>query len=380
MKINLQIKIFLYLMIVIIITIVSLSLLTHSTIISQFDSYCKMETEGCVVIVEPQKGPGFRRNRHIWNSNQAVFVESVQTKIIWVGLGVSAFAFLISYLLSKKIATPIQKLTSITQNIAQGKEPGLIEVHSTDEIGDLECSLKIMYEQIQKIEGIRKDLITNLSHEMSTPLTSIHGYLEALEDGMLTTKQDKNSALLVMKEQTNRLIQMVQDLRNLSKFESNTMPINKQWIEMNRWLDSFLKEMKPIADQKQCRIVTELQPEKLRIFTDPALLHTILLNLLDNSLKYSSAGSEIQCHIIEEKPGWVQIEVVNPGEPLSEEEIHRLFERFYRGKKARQQAIMGNGIGLSIIKDILAKLSGEIRYQYHPGKGHIFQIQLPSSP
>ena len=379
MRINLQTKIFLYLMIVIIITIVSLSLLTHSTIISQFDSYCKMEIEGCPVITEPQKGPGFR-NRRNWNPNQAVFVESVQTKIIWVGLGVSVIAFLISFLLSKKIATPIQKLTSITQNIAQGKEPGPIEVHSTDEIGDLESSLKIMYEQIQKIEGIRKDLITNLSHEMSTPLTSIHGYLEALEDGILTTRQDKNSALLVMKEQTNRLIQMVQDLRNLSKFESNTMHINKQWIEMGEWLKVFLKEMKPMIDQKECRIVMELQPEKLRIYTDPALLHTILLNLFDNSLKYSEAGSEIQCRFIEEKPGWVKIEVINPGEPLSEDEIHHLFERFYRGKKARQQAIMGNGIGLSIIKDILAKLSGAIQYEYTPGKGHIFHVQLPISP
>ncbi len=379
MRINLQVKIFLYLMVVIIITIVSLSLLTQNTIIRQFDSYCKMETDSCAVIAEQPKGPGFR-NRRNWNSNQVVFVESIQTKIIWVGLGVSAIAFLISYLLSKKIASPIQKLTSITQNIAQGKEPGPIEVHSTDEIGDLEGSLKIMYEQIQKIEGIRKDLITNLSHEMSTPLTSIHGYLEAFEDGILTTKQDKISALSVMKEQTNRLIQMVQDLRNLSKFESNSMPINKQWVEMSQWLDSFLKEMKPIADQKQCRIVTELQPEKLRIFTDPVLLHTIFLNLLDNALKYSESASEILIRILEEKTGWVQITVINPGDPLPEEEIHHLFERFYRGKNSRQQGIMGNGIGLSIVKDILAKLSGKIQYQYIPGKGHIFQVQFPSSP
>lgn|GEM_PF-2858606 len=379
MRINLQIRIFLYLLIVIIITIVSLSLFTHHSIIRQFDSYCRLEAEGCAVMAESPKRPGFR-NRRNWNSNQAVFVNSIQSQIIWVGLGVSAIAFLISYLLSKKIATPILHLTHVTQDIAQGNDPGPIDIHSNDEIGDLESSLKIMYEQIQKIEGIRKDLITNLSHEMSTPLTSIHGYLEALEDGMLTTKQEQNSALGVMKEQTNRLIQMVQDLRNLSKLESNSLPVNKQWIEMNQWCLHFQKELKPISDQKQAKINFTIHPEKVRVFTDPSLLHTIFLNLIDNAIKYSPPSSEIQVKIQEERSGWVQIEVTNPGEPLSEEEEKHLFERFYRGKKARQQAIMGNGIGLSIVRDILTKLSGEVRYQYKPSTGHVFLVQLPAVP
>jgi len=379
MRISLQLKIFLYMLIIIVITIVSISVLTHNSIIRQFDSYCRMENEACSALVEPPKGKGFRY-RSNWNSNQVVFVESVQTKIIWVGLGVSALAFLISFLLSKKIATPIQHLTRITSDIAKGNQPVEITRHSQDEIGDLEDSLKIMYEQIQKIESIRKDLITNLSHEMSTPLTSIHGYLEAMEEGMLKTKQDKDTALSVMKEQTNRLIRMVRDLRDLSKFESNSITMNKKWIELKPWMDKFQFEFKPIADQKHITIHISILPEKLKIFTDPILLHTIIMNLLDNALKYSDPLSEITVNISEEKSGTVSIQVLNPGEPLFEEETQHLFERFYRGKKARQHSVTGNGIGLSIVKDIVLKLSGEIHYFYTTDNKHLFQVRIPHSP
>lgn len=379
MRISLQLKIFLYMLIIIVITIVSISFFTHNSIIRQFDSYCRMENTACPAVVEPVKGKGFRY-RNNWNTNQTVFVESVQSKIIWVGLGVSALAFLISYLLSKKIATPIQNLTRITSDIAQGNQPVEITRHSQDEIGDLEDSLKIMYEQIQKIESIRKDLITNLSHEMSTPLTSIHGYLEAMEEGMLKTKQDKDTALSVMKEQTNRLIRMVRDLRDLSKFESNSITMNKKWIELKPWIDKLQFEFKPIAEQKKSVIRFSVLPEKLKIYTDPILLHTIIMNLLDNALKYSDPLSEITLNIREEKAGAIQIEVLNPGEPLFEEEIQHVFERFYRGKKARQQSILGNGIGLSIVKDIISKLSGEIHYFYTSDNKHLFQVRIPTSP
>lgn len=378
MRINLQLKIFLYMLIIIVVTIVSISVFTHNSIIRQFDSYCRLEAEPCAIVVEPIKKKRIR-HRINWSPNQTFFVESVQSKIIWVGLGVSALAFLISYLLSKKIATPIQKLTRITSDIAHGQEPVEIVVHSQDEIGDLEASLKVMYEQIQKIESIRKDLITNLSHEMSTPLTSIHGYLEAMQEGMLKTKQDKNSALTIMKDQTHRLIRMVRDLRDLSKFESNTITMNKKWIEIRNWIEKFQFEFKPMTDQKQCKIQFSIHPDHLKVYTDPILLHTIIMNLLDNALKYSDPLSEIAVNIREEKSGIVQIEVLNPGEPLFEEETQHLFERFYRGKKARQQSIMGNGIGLSIVKDIVSKLSGNIEYYYSNGY-HRFLVRLPAVP
>ena len=229
---------------------------------------------------------------------------------------------------------------------------------------------------IRGLERIRKDFVANVSHEIRTPLTSIRGYAEALSDGALADPELAKSFLGIISTSADRLSRLVNDLLELSRLESGTVDLRLAPIELGSLSDRLREEFSDRLSQKELRLETDFS-RPFTFVSDESLLHLVLVNLLDNAIKYSSPGSSLRLGAAMGESG-VQIEVEDLGMGIPEEELPRIFERFYRVDRSRSPAVPGTGLGLSIVRHVMTLLSGRVAVKSALGKGTTVSLHLPS--
>ena len=229
---------------------------------------------------------------------------------------------------------------------------------------------------IRGLERIRKDFVANVSHEIRTPLTSIRGYAEALSDGALADPELAKSFLGIISTSADRLSRLVNDLLELSRLESGTVDLRLAPIEMGALADRLREEFSDRLSQKEMRLEADFS-RPFTFVSDDSLLHLVLVNLLDNAIKYSSPGSSIRLGAAMDDAG-IQIEVEDRGMGIPEEELPRIFERFYRVDRSRSPAVPGTGLGLSIVRHVMTLLSGRVTVRSALGKGTTVSLHLPS--
>lgn len=229
---------------------------------------------------------------------------------------------------------------------------------------------------IRGLERIRKDFVANVSHEIRTPLTSIRGYAEALSDGALADPELAKSFLGIISTSADRLSRLVNDLLELSRLESGTVDLRLAPIEMGALADRLREEFSDRLSQKEMRLEADFS-RPFTFISDDSLIHLVLVNLLDNAIKYSSPGSCIRLGAAMNDAG-IQIEVEDRGMGIPEEELPRIFERFYRVDRSRSPAVPGTGLGLSIVRHVMTLLSGRVTVRSALGKGTTVSLHLPS--
>lgn len=224
-----------------------------------------------------------------------------------------------------------------------------------------------------QIERIKADFVANASHELRTPLTAIRGYLETIEDEEPETRR---KFIKVIQRNVERMSNLVSDLLLLSRLESSEPHIRTERVDLHEISGDVMKLVEKEAVRKGLKLKMEVEPGTL-VIGDPFLLEQMLLNLLDNAVKYTERG-EVKLKGEREKEG-VRIQVSDTGIGISPEHLPRIFERFYRVDKARSRELGGTGLGLSIVKHIVILHGGEIRVTSRPGSGTTFTVYLPSS-
>jgi two-component system phosphate regulon sensor histidine kinase PhoR len=229
---------------------------------------------------------------------------------------------------------------------------------------------------IRGLERIRKDFVANVSHEIRTPLTSIRGYAEALSDGALADPELAKSFLGIISTSADRLSRLVNDLLELSRLESGTVDLRLSPIEMGALADRLREEFFDRLSQKEMRLEADFS-RPFTFISDDSLLHLVLVNLLDNAIKYSSPGSSVRLGAAMDDEG-IQIDVEDRGMGIPEEELPRIFERFYRVDRSRSPAVPGTGLGLSIVRHVMTLLSGRVTVRSALGKGTTVSLHLPS--
>ncbi len=229
---------------------------------------------------------------------------------------------------------------------------------------------------IRGLERIRKDFVANVSHEIRTPLTSIRGYAEALSDGALADPELAKSFLGIISTSADRLSRLVNDLLELSRLESGTVDLRLAPIEMGALADRLREEFSDRLSRKEMRLEADFS-RPFTFISDDSLLHLVLVNLLDNAIKYSSPGSCIRLGAGMDDAG-IQIDVEDRGMGIPEEELPRIFERFYRVDRSRSPAVPGTGLGLSIVRHVMTLLSGRVTVRSALGKGTTVSLHLPS--
>ncbi|MDD3814155.1 MAG: ATP-binding protein [Desulfocapsaceae bacterium] len=231
--------------------------------------------------------------------------------------------------------------------------------------------------KLRRLESIRRDFVANVSHELKTPITSIEGFAETLLDGALDDPEDARRFVEIISKQASRLHTIVEDLLALSRVEQEARreEIVLQESPVAEILQSAIQSCSARAEEENM-VISLVCAEEVTARINPALLEQAVVNLLDNAVKYSGKGSKIRVEA-ERNVKEVLIRISDNGVGIAQQDISRIFERFYRVDKARSAKMGGTGLGLSIVKHIVAAHHGNITVESSPGKGSIFTIHLP---
>jgi len=228
---------------------------------------------------------------------------------------------------------------------------------------------------IRRLEGMRKDFVANVSHELRTPLTAIRGFAETLLHADPPREQrDRHQAVVV--RHAERLAALIDDLLELSRIEAQRTPAEPQPVEVQALCRSVLQDLKPrFVDQG---IAWMLAPgPAAHALADRRSLERVLVNLLDNALKYTEAGGEVRVAVAR-NGGQVRVEVGDTGIGIPSTDLARVFERFYRVDKARSRERGGTGLGLAIVKHLVQAMGGDVGVSSVEGEGTTFEVRLPA--
>jgi signal transduction histidine kinase len=259
--------------------------------------------------------------------------------------------------------------------MATGEYSHRVRVRTKDEVGRLATAFNEMAAaleqdvgELRRQEALRRELAANVSHDLATPLTAIQGFTEALLDGVIEDERQREETLRVIAKEVVRLRRLVDDLGHLSRVESPSLLLELAPLNLATLVDETLAVLQPELEAKSVRAQNLIDAETPLALADTDKLTQVLLNLLDNALRYTPSGREITISAAVET-GRVRVVVQDTGAGIATEHIKRIFDRFYRADVSRNVATGGSGLGLAIVKAIIEAHGGSVGIDSAPGKG-----------
>lgn len=274
-------------------------------------------------------------------------------------------------LLVKRIVKPILKLTAATQEVAKGNFDIQVENKSNDEVGQLTQNFNKMTRELKNIEYLRKDFVTNVSHEFKTPIASIQGFAKLLQKGNLS-QDEKDEYTNIIVEEATRLSHLSSNILKLSKLENQEILEKKIAFFLDEQIRKSILLLEHQWSKKSIEFDVEL--DKVQYVGDEELLQQVWMNLLDNAIKFSNNNSIINVRL-SQIAGAIKVQITDHGIGMSEKTIVRIFEKFYQGDKAHSYE--GSGLGLSLVKRIVDLFGGNVFVESKPNEGSTFVVKLP---
>lgn len=310
-----------------------------------------------------------------------VLIKSITEGPVPVLIGFAVFTLSFLYLTKRKMKQ-IESLAKGVKEIAKGDLSYRIEKKGIDEIALLTENVNHMAEAImtniemeRRIEKQKNELITNVSHDLRTPLTSIMGYLRLLRDERYDTKEQYDEYLKIAFSKSEQLKNLIEDLFEYTKLTNDSIVLGQQDICINELLDQLIEELIPQAEENHRTFNKNFSEERIFATVDSEKIVRVFDNLLMNAIKYSTGGGEIFVSL-ERKEDHVQICFANESNEFTSEELMSLFERFYKKDQSRTSVAEGSGLGLAIAKSIVELHGGKIDAKYTDDMLQ-FIIELP---
>ncbi|MDF2963620.1 MAG: two-component system sensor histidine kinase [Paenibacillus sp.] len=290
---------------------------------------------------------------------------------------VAAFIILFYFLTQKKMRH-VEELAGGLRIIATGNLDYRVIERSPDELGSLARDMNLMVEDLQRrieeerrYERLKSELITNVSHDLRTPLTLIMGYLRLLNDKSYETPEQATGYASIAYNKAEKLKSLIDDLFEYTKLSNRDVPMYKEGVPINELLDQLLEEFVTPAEEQMLTISRSIPKEKLLVRIDVDKMIRVFENLLTNALKYSLKPGTITVTVARDLR-YVTVKVSNRSEPLSDDELQQLFERFYRVDASRSSDTGGSGLGLAIAKSIVESHEGSIWAEQDSGQIHFY--------
>lgn len=300
-------------------------------------------------------------------------VSKIIVIMICISLIIIIIAAILSILISSTITSPLIRIKDAAAELASGKLDTMVSINSRDEIGQLAETFNLMAARINKHEQLKNEFISSISHELRTPLTSIKGWTQTLRFSDLEEKSEILEGLNIIENETNRLTEMVNELLDLSKFQSGKILLKKTKVDINLLLKYLYKHILPRAAEKGINLTFDSKAEVTSIEADEDRLLQALLNILDNSLKFTERGGFIRI-TLESGEKVIIITIEDNGCGIEASELEMVIEKFYKGSKSKN----GCGLGLAICREIIAMHNGNLKIFSTPQVGTRIQIFLPS--
>lgn len=231
---------------------------------------------------------------------------------------------------------------------------------------------------LERLERVRKDFVANVSHELRTPLTAILGYAETLLDGALDDPAHNRKFVEIIQAHAARLTNIAADLLALSNLESGRAPAAAERVSIGAAIDGALRTVERDAQEREVNLIRG-NVEETEVLADRLRLEQVLLNLLDNAVKFNRPGGEVRVEAARAPGDRIRITVADTGIGIPSEDLPRIFERFYRVDKGRSREVGGTGLGLSIVRHAVEQMHGAVTADSELGRGSTFTVLLPAA-
>lgn len=309
-----------------------------------------------------------------YDTNQASLLAGFQSNIQRLSVMIAALVLLFTIAMSKSLTGQIRELLEAISRVREGAYSHRASIHGHDEIARLGEEFNSLTDRLQKTEDARRRFVSDASHELKTPLAAIR----LLTDSILQTPDIDDATTREFVSdiglEAERLSRITEDLLELTRMDSNVLA-SPEPVEVERVLERVLRMMKLVAAEKQVEI-TCTKAEKCRVLASQDEVHQVIYNLVDNAVKYTGPGGHVEVSL-SAREGRAILCVADDGVGIPEEDIPRIFERFYRVDKARSRDAGGTGLGLSIVSDTVKKRGGTVTAANRPEGGAAFTAEWP---
>lgn len=291
----------------------------------------------------------------------------------------------ISVWVYRGLVTPVRKLKEATHNIAEGNLDFTLQSNRHDEIGELINDFEVMRKRLrdsaeEKIQNDKesRELISNISHDLKTPMTAIKGYVEGIMDGIADTPEKMDRYVRTIYNKTVDMDKLINELTLYSKIDANKIPYNFNKINVAQYFEDCVSELKVELDSRNIELGYFNYADKSSvIIADPEQLKRVINNIISNSVKYMSSDRKGIINIrISDVDDFVQFEIEDNGKGIAQKDVQYIFDRFYRTDASRNSAQGGSGIGLSIVKKIISDHGGQIWATSKEGTGTVMHFVL----
>lgn len=308
----------------------------------------------------------------------------IQNLTLLIGVIVPIIVIVLVLWIYKSIITPISMLKVATQNIKNGNLDFEVEVHDQDEIGEL-CEdfeemrkrLKANAEEKVLSDNQNKELISNISHDLKTPITAIKGYVEGLMDGVADTPEKQNKYLQTIYSKANDMDHLINELTFYSKIDTNKIPYNFNRISVADYFSDCAEDLERELEEENIEFIYKNYVEDdVQIIADAEQIKRVINNIVGNSKKYSDKEKKRIRMTIKDVGDFVQVEIEDNGKGIAAKDLPYIFDRFYRTDASRNSSRGGSGIGLSIVKKIMEDHGGKIWVTSKEGTGTVMYFVI----
>ncbi|TCO78665.1 sensor histidine kinase [Marinisporobacter balticus] len=314
---------------------------------------------------------------------------------LYIGIISLMIGTVMAFLFSTRFTKPIVALNRVARGMAKLDFSKKYKVQSKDEIGELGETMNYLSDQLdltifelneankklrediareRKIDHMRKEFISSVSHELKTPIALIQGYAEGLYENVAEDEESKNFYCEVIMDEADKMGKLVKDLLALSQMESGNKKLEIENFHINDLVEKVYNKYKPIFQEKNIHDRLEKEDKRLKVNGDPSKIEQVLVNFINNAINHISGERKLKV-CIEDRDEKVRIEIYNTGEAIPSAEMERIWDSFYKVDKARSRTYGGTGLGLSIVRGIL-KLHNSAFGVFNKNEGVVFWFEL----
>ena len=275
---------------------------------------------------------------------------------------------------TRRMTRPIREVEYLTKNLAKGNYKSKIEKTTNDEIGALIDSYNNLTDELAKLDKVRSDFIAAVSHELRTPMTTIRGFVDGMIDGVIPPTRQAHY-LNVIKEEIIRMNGLVNDLLDMTRLQSGAVQLDIQSHDIIQIIRGVVTKLEPIIKEKDINIMYHFSCDSCHVATDRASIERVLINLIQNAVKFTSNGGKIVLSV-KRNDNNVLVSVADNGIGIASEELPFIFERFYKADKSRGLDKKGTGLGLAITKSIIEAHGQTIKVVSKINEGTKFTFTL----
>ncbi len=305
------------------------------------------------------------------------YVISVLRMFAFASLLAMAIAFLTVYFMLYRVTKPLRQMSYATKRYATGDFSFRVKVKGDDELAELANGFNAMARELASLESSRRSFVANVSHELKTPMTTIGGFIDGMLDGTIGPEKHPHY-LKIVSDEIKRLSRLVTGMLNMSKIEAGELNLNPTQFDISALVFSTLLAFEQLVENKNIRITGLDHMHSRYISADRDMIAQVIYNLIDNAVKFTPQGGYIDFSISSEKEKrLISVSIKNSGAGIASEDLIKVFDRFYKGDKARSYDIKSAGLGLYLVKSILELHGGNITVSSVKDQFTQFTFSLP---